>query len=254
VAPGPDRLVVAGAQRCGTTFLYRLLDEHPEIEMAKPLRPEPKFFLDDEQYARGLDSYDAQYFSEAGLRVRGEKSTSYLESDVAPQRIMATFPDALVIVLVRDPVQRAISNFRFTRQHGHESLGLDEALRASASGERPWDETLFSVSPHAYLPRGRYVDYLEALARHVPREQTRVLVFEELVRDVGVVAELYGALGVEASFRPASFGEIANASEECDDEVAPELAAWLAEYYREPNRRLEELVGRALPWPAGSAR
>ena len=53
---------IAGAQRSGTTYLYRLLDEHPEIEMAKPERPEPKFFLLDELHARGLKFYENHFF------------------------------------------------------------------------------------------------------------------------------------------------------------------------------------------------
>src|SRR5712691_8572726 len=108
-----DHFVIVGAQRCGTTYLYRLLDEHPEIEMAKPLRPEPKFFLDDDRFPLGLSYYESQFFSEAGPRVRGEKSTSYIESDVAAQRIKATLPGAPMVAVLRDPVERAISNYRF---------------------------------------------------------------------------------------------------------------------------------------------
>jgi hypothetical protein len=73
-----DHFVIIGAQRCGTTFLSHLLDEHPDVEMAKPFRPEPKFFLDEEQFARGLDYYDRRFFTEDRTRVRGEKSTSYI--------------------------------------------------------------------------------------------------------------------------------------------------------------------------------
>src|SRR6266576_1930600 len=105
-----DHFVIVGAQRCGTTYLYRLLDEHPEIEMAKPLWPEPKFFLDDERYPLGLPYYESQFFSEPETRVRGEKSTSYIESETAAQRIKATLPEAAVLVVLRDPVLRAISN------------------------------------------------------------------------------------------------------------------------------------------------
>lgn len=245
--PTPDHFVIVGAQRCGTTYLYRLLDEHPEIEMAKPLRPEPKFFLDDARYARGLGHYESELFEEA-TRVRGEKSTSYIESDVAAQRIKAMLPGAVIVVLLRDPVVRAVSNYRFSAQNGNEDLPLADALRESATEKREWDASRFSVSPYAYLPRGRYVDYLECFSRHVPREQMHVVLFEELVADAGVVAGLYERLGVDAAFVPGGLGAVANASEGHAETIEPELESWLRDYFREPNRRLESFLGRPLPW------
>ena len=242
-----DHFVIAGAQRCGTTYLYRLLDEHPEIEMAKPLRPEPKFFLDDDRYPLGLPYYESQYFSEAGTRLRGEKSTSYIESTIAAQRIKDTLPGATVIVVLRDPVRRAVSNYRFSVQHGVEDLSMTEALRAPA---REWDHDRFSVSPFDYLARGRYVEYLERLTRYIAAEQVRVLVFEELVSDSTVIAGLYEQLGVDATFRPAALGTTVNPSESSDEQVAPEIGDWLSGYFREPNQRLEAFLGRRLPWPA----
>lgn len=247
----PDHFVIVGAQRCGTTYLYRLLDEHPDIEMAKPLRPEPKFFLVDEQYAKGLDFYDREYFSDPGARVRGEKSTSYLESEVAAARLAEMLPSAPLVVVLRDPVRRAISNYRFTAQHGHDDLPIAEALRASATGERTWDRSRFSVSPYAYVPRGRYVEYLERFTRHVPRERLCVVIFEELVCDPAVIAGLYERLGADPSYVPGGFGEVVNATDDDGAEpVDPGLEAWLRDEFREPNRRLAAFLGRDLPWPA----
>src|SRR5205814_123516 len=117
---------------------------------------------DDDLYSRGLEYYESEYFAEPGTRVRGEKSTSYIESDVATRRITATLPGAPLLVVLRDPVRRAISNYRFSTQNGVDDLPISEALRAEA-GERSWDHARFSVSPFAYLARGRYVEYLERL-------------------------------------------------------------------------------------------
>jgi Sulfotransferase domain len=242
----PDHFVIIGAQRCGTSYLSRLLDEHPGIEMAKPFRPQPKFFLDKEQVARGLDFYENRFFSDDRSRVRGETSTSYIESELALQRIAALLPQAPVVVVVRDPVSRAVSNHRFSTEHGVEHLPLAEGLRADA-GAREWDPTRFSVSPFAYLARGRYADYLERVARHIPRERVRVLVFEELVSDPGVLAALYEQLGVDPAFTPAGLGTGINAS--AGDEVLDdETEAWLRDYFAEPNRCLAEFLGRELPW------
>lgn len=246
--PRPDHFVIVGAQRCGTSYLYRLLDEHPEIQMAKPLRPEPKFFLDEARFALGVAHYEADYFSADGPRMRGEKSTSYLGSAVAIDRITAALPGVHLVVVLRDPVQRAVSHYRFTVQHGHESLPLPEALRSSAEGARPWDPTRFSVSPFDYVPRGRYADALEPLGRAVTGDRLHVVMFEELVTERGVLADLYDALGVDRSFEPADLRP-ANASEGAVEPMDLDLQAWLRDYYREPNKRLETFLGRALPWP-----
>lgn len=244
----PDHFVIVGAQRCGTTYLTRLLDEHPEIEMAKPLRPEPKFFLDDEQYARGLAYYESRFFTESGPRVRGEKSTSYIESEAAAERIVSMIPNATIVVLLRDPVRRAVSNYRFSVEHGSEDLPLAEALRASVSGERPWDATRFSVSPHAYLPRGRYIDYLERFARHASSDQLHVVFFEELVAGRRGVAACYDRLGVDPTFRPDALGSVVNATDGDDSVVEPAFAGWMRDYFRESDRRLAAFLGRRLPW------
>ena len=77
-------LLVIGGQRCGTTYLHGLLDEHPEIAMARPARPEPKVFLSDELSGRG-GSGTARRTSRTPTdeKVLGEKSTSYLEDPLA---------------------------------------------------------------------------------------------------------------------------------------------------------------------------
>jgi len=243
----PDHFVIIGAQRCGTTYLTRLLDAHPEIEMAKPLRPEPKFFLDYEQFAQGAAYYEARYFSETDARVRGEKSTSYIEHDVAIRRVIALFPDATIVAVVRDPVARAVSNHRFSTAEGVETLPLADALRADEAGDRPWDEARFSVSPYAYLERGRYADALARVAKYVPPDRLHVLVFEELVADESVLAALYRRLGVDPQLRPAGIGAAVNVSPGAD-ELDASTEAWLRAYYSEPNRRLKEFLGRSLPW------
>jgi hypothetical protein len=243
-----DHFVIIGAQRCGTTYLARLLDEHPQVEMAKPFRPEPKFFLDGDRYPLGLEFYEKQFFSDPVAPVRGEKSTSYIESELAVQRIGASLPGATIVIVVRDPARRAVSNHRLSTENGVEHLPLADALRADETGDREWDRARFSVSPFAYLRRGRYADYLERVMRHIPEERIHLMVFEELVADDAVVAGLFDRLGVDPGFRPAGLGAGVNASD--GDEVPdPETEAWLRDYFAEPNRRLAAFLGRELPWP-----
>lgn len=247
--PGSDRFFIVGAQRCGTTYLYHLLARHPEIEMAVPVRPEPKFFLDDTLYAKGLDWYERTYFpGKEGAWLRGEKSTSYLESDAAAERIAQAYPEARIVALLRDPVARAVSHWRFSVENGVETLPLAEALEREEERRDDFDRARFSVSPFAYLRRGRYVDDLERWTRRFPRGRIRVLVHERLVGDREQVAELYRFLRVDAGFVPDGMDEAVNASRTSrgEEDLPPELERRLREAFASPNAALAARFGLDL--------
>ncbi|HEX9774510.1 MAG TPA: sulfotransferase [Actinomycetota bacterium] len=236
--------VIVGAQRCGTTYLYTLLDEHPSIEMARPLRPEPKFFLKADAVARGIDAYLADHFGHRPhARVRGEKGTSYIESEDAARRIAGILPDPKIVVLVRDPIDRAISNYRFSVKNGLETLPIAEALTEQAQ-DRPYDTSSISASPFGYLRRGRYAEQLEMYGRHIPRERIFVAVLEELVEG-GVLAELCAFLGVEPH-QTREPGPPVNASEGEKPQLAEADAARLRTYFAPATERLEEFLGRRI--------
>src|SRR6266550_685043 len=107
IRQGPT-FIIAGAPRSGTTWLYELLDRHPDVHMAKPLKPEPKFFLRDDEYAKGLEYYSTKWFEGVEpSKIAGEKSTDYLESSAAAARIAKNLSDVKLIFLLREPVSRA---------------------------------------------------------------------------------------------------------------------------------------------------
>jgi hypothetical protein len=246
-------LLVIGAQRCGTTYLHDLLAAHPRIAMARPARPEPKVFLSDELAGRGLEWYHATYFGHAtDEELLGEKSTSYLEYPAAAERAVAVLGDPLVLVQLRDPVERAVSHWAFSSDSGLESRPLETALAANLEGPLPWDPARTSVSPFAYLERGRYVDHLGAWTERFGDALT-VSFLEELVADPQRVGDLYRSLGVDAEFSPTSLGLPVNQSRQSATRLDPGLVAQLREYFRRSDAALEDLLGRPLPWAATSA-
>lgn len=245
-----DHVLVVGAQRCGTTYLYRVLDEHPEIAMAKPARPEPKFFLDAEKCRKGLAWYEATYFAGAeDLPVHGEKSTSYIESPEAAERAAAMIPDAHALVMLRDPIDRAISNWRFSTESGLENRPLEQALTENLERPQPWDRSRFSVSPFAYLERGRYVDYLTPWQLLFPG-RLHVLFLEEIACNADAVARLYERIEVDPAFRPPSLSVPVNASESPTAGIGSSLVRRLHNFFEESNQRLRANLGRELPWTA----
>ena len=242
--------LVVGAQRCGTTWLHDQLAAHPEIAMARPARPEPKVFLADEPVDVG--DYRARFFGHAGdATVLGEKSTSYLESETAPGRVAETLGSPQIVVQLRDPVARAISNWSFSRDHGAEDRPLADALRANLAGPLPWDRTASSVSPFAYLERGRYAT---DLARWWGRFPVHVQFLEEQLADPTRIGELFRWLGVADDVRPDTGAGPVNASSPVGDDLDPELEAELRDYFGESDAVLADMLGRELPWPTRSVR
>ena len=241
-------VLLVGAQRCGTTYLGAALDAHPEITLARPSRPEPKVFCDAALAARGHASYDERFFAHAdGERLLLDKSTSYLEDPEAPARAAAVLGTPYVVVVLRDPVQRALSNWRFSTDHGLETRDLEEALRADLDREQPWDPGASSVSPFAYVRRGRYVDHLPAWTSAFP-DSTHVLFLEELLADPAVLTGLVASLGVDPDLTPPPAHEPVNESSVDRPVLGEALRGTLEAYFAPGNAALADCLGRKLPW------
>jgi hypothetical protein len=170
-----EYFLLAGAQRSGTTFLYDLLDQHPEIEMARPLRPEPKFFLSRDAASTSLEEYKKLFSGKPGARVFGEKSTSYIEHP-GIARTAVSLLSPRVVFLLRDPVERAISNYRFSVESGIETVSLEDAILNEEVRREHYDHTRFSVSPFAYVARGRYYDFIQQWEEIIGRDRIHLVV------------------------------------------------------------------------------
>lgn len=245
----PD-FVIAGAPRSGTTWLTTALDRHPGIWMAKPLQPEPKFFLVDELYACGIEEYSHRWFADVPEGVQaGEKSTNYLESPVAAERMAAHLPDVRLVFVLRDPVERAISNYRWSVSNGMEHADLTTALELEDERERTLEPRLRYARPHAYVSRGVYADLLRPWLDRFPREQVAVIRFEDLIGDAeATVAGVHEHLGVER--RPDLVGKVAgvnssSAARNADQDTVDRLRA----FYAPLNEDLAALLGPEFrPW------
>lgn len=187
--------VIAGAQRAGTSSLWRLLDGHPEIRMARPLRPEPKYFLDEGAWRRGAGSYRSRLFPGGSRReLHGEKSTSYLERPEAALRIRHVLPEARIVLVLRDPVERALSNYWFSVESGVETLEMEEAFAREEERRESYDRRRFSVSPFAYRARGLYDGLLTPWETAFSPDQLKVVLFERLLGAAHDAEELAGLL------------------------------------------------------------
>jgi Sulfotransferase domain len=238
--------IIAGAPRSGTSWLSALARRHPQIAMADPVVPEPKFFLVDELWQRGIGYYSAKWFASLPVgRVLGEKSTNYLESPEAAERIHQTMPGIKLVFLLREPVSRAYSNYRWSRRNGLETESFERALALEEQRERDLASNLRYARPHAYFSRGLYAEHLSRFFNRFAREQILILRYEDVATcpertavafqcfvGVNEMPELARDLGPINSSEPGS-------PEQIPDVLRRELSA----RYREANARLGTLLG-----------
>ena len=241
--------IIAGAPRTATTWLYELADRHPEIAMARPLQPEPKFFLVDELYERGLPFYSATWLDALpqGLRY-GEKTTNYLESSLACSRIKRDLPDVRLIFMLRNPVERAHSNYLWSMRNGFETESFGHALDLEPTRERNVLPELRYARPHAYFSRGLYAEMLRPWLDGFPREHVLVLRTEDVAESAHEVARtVFGFIGVaERPELADGLGTINAARPEGSPAIDPATREALNERYRGPNADLSRLLGASF--------
>jgi hypothetical protein len=214
-------LVIIGTAKGGTTSIYHYLDAHPEIAMARPKGM--RFFMDDGHWHRGQAWYESHFDTPAP--VRGEASASYTGWPIhpnVPERIAAMLPDAKLVYLVRDPIERIVADyFHAFREHGD---------------TRPFLETVLPFEESLLVARSRYATQLERYLALFPREQILVVDTAEMgSRTAETMATIYRFLGVADDFRSPIFDERFNTRKRrvvrnrAGERVARSLAAGLGE-------------------------
>jgi hypothetical protein len=235
---------IVGAQRCSTTWLYHMLNAHPDIQMNTTIRPEPKYFLKDDCILNEKD-YFLSVFNQSepnDSAVYGEKSTSYIESTDAAHKIKSVFPDAKIIILVRDPIKRAISNYYFSLNNGIEMRTCLDAVLGN--GEKPILKQVLSTDPFDYLGRGRYEKYIDNYVTIFGRDQVGIFVQENITNNIFSLNEVFDFLNVDPQLFKSDIHIQHNSSQkEKDTEyLAQELYQSLSGYYDSTYEYLENFV------------
>jgi Sulfotransferase domain len=246
--PLPDFLVL-GAQKAGTTALYAYLRWHPGI--TGPSWKEVSFF--DRHWWRGVRWYRGQFPLRSRGRLVGEASPSYLFHPLAPERARAVVPDARLVVVLRDPVDRAYSHYQHEVALGREPLSFEDALAAEEGRTRGEVERLvadpraFSHEwwDHTYAARGLYAEQLERWLAMFPRDQLLVVTSDDLGKRP---AETYASILSFLGAAPHRLDEYPRVFDRDYAPMRPDTRDALARRFAAPNRRLEELLGRELGW------
>jgi hypothetical protein len=282
--PLPNFIVI-GVAKAGTTSLYRYLDEHPQIYMC-PLKGTNYFGYEDARswkwtdegdppllrhfHVRSLEGYEQAFAGARDEIAIGEVSPQYFRSPTAARRIRECIPDARLIASLRNPIDRAFSGYLMRTRRGEVVRSADDDLTADAS----------------HVKEGLYYRRLKRYFELFPREQMKIILFDDFARDAGaVVSDLFGFLDVDTSFvpdtgprynranvprsrrlnrvlyhpaavrtaktlLPAGAHGLARRAREHNlkppPTLPPELRARLLAVYRDDILRVEELIGRDL--------
>lgn len=264
----PDFIVI-GAQRSGTSAFYYHLAEHPNF-MVSPTK-ELNYFND--CYYKGTLWYRAHFptfaekrrmLAKQGRRlITGEASPDYLFNPNVPRRVATTMPHAKLIVMLRDPVERAYSHYRLYLRIGKERRPFEEAIasderrtraaeREEARSGRP---SGFYHGYDSYLGRSRYADQLEPWLRLFPWEQFLFLRSEDFYADpAAVLRQALGFLGAPADGLPERLtyarydGHSVRPGESGATGMSGALREHLRAYFAPHNTRLYALLGREMGW------
>lgn len=249
-ARGPDFIII-GAQKSGTTSLYRYLIEHPRIVPASAKQLD---FFAHESFHRGTDFYLSQFPERDEHLLSGEASPYYMFHPHAPRRIREFDPGVKLIAILRNPVDRAYSHYQHQVRNGREPLSFEEAItgeesRTAAETARMLeDEAYYSKvhRRHSYLSRSLYASQLQSWLSLFAREQILTLGSERMFENpepvLDRVTDFLGLpplrLRTYNEYMPGSYWK----------EMLPETRERLIRYFRPHNRRLYELLGETYPW------
>ncbi len=256
--PSPEFLII-GTKRGGTTSMAAYLFSHPGVAPLFPkavARKGVRFF--DDNWDRGERWYRSHFPTKMRRRgglIAGESTAHYLFDPRATHRAAAVVPEAKIIVLLRDPVERAFSHHRERTRQGVETLSFEDALAAEPSrleGELERmlaDPTYvsFEREHHSYRSQGVYADLLPAWIELFGPDRVHVVISEEFYLDpAGAYAGVLAFLGLAEydlglyqahNFHPKT------------SRIAPATREELAVFYEAHNARLQAQLGRGLPWP-----
>jgi hypothetical protein len=245
--------IVIGAQRAGTTTLYRLLSEHPDV--IRPTASKGIGYFDD-KYAQGRRWYRGQFplaIGRARSKVAFESSGYYLFHPLAPERIARDLPGVRVVAMLRDPVERAYSAHQHEFARGFDDRPFEEAIeleKARLDGE----VERICTSPgyasyehrhHAYLTRSQYSEQLQRYVDLLGRDRVYIV---DADRFFAAPEREFAELQRWLELRPWTPEKVEAWNQRRRDPISAELRAELMRHFEPYDDALAALTGRAPSW------
>jgi len=253
----PD-FIILGAQKAGTTTVYDNLVKHPAVHPCDI--KEVHFF--DKNWHRGPNWYRAHFplkatrgkaIEQSEQWVTGEGSPYYLFHPLVAERIKNLCPQARLVVVLRNPVDRAYSHYQHEKRKGREDLSFEDALAAEVQrigndAEQLKSDQYFQSFAHqhfSYKSRGRYAEQLERWFKVFPREQFLILESGDLNRNFAETFErVYKFLGISPFELPQPKRSNVGSYDQMSEATRDELKAYFAPH----NQQLFDLLGQNFKW------
>lgn len=249
----PEFMIIGG-QRCGTTSLYKYLTYHPDVVPA--FIKETHFF--DRAYPRGIDWYRSFFpiSSSSGpkvTKITGEATPYYLFDPHVPARVAEAIPDIKLIILLRNPVDRAYSHYQFESRIGKEKLSFEEAIvrerekfaeeEARVINDPTYSSDIFSR--FSYLARGLYLKQLKRWREHFAEDQFLIIESDDFYNNTAVVlSSVFWFLGLYDVLVPDRKTYNSAVYEPMPDHIRSQLVDHFAPY----SQQLYQYLGRDFKW------
>jgi hypothetical protein len=248
----PNFLII-GAQRCGTTSLYRYITTNPNIVSASV--KEVHYF--DYNFDKGQEWYESHFDpvigneSDQDGKITGEASPYYIFHPLVPLRVKALLPDIKLIVLLRNPVDRAISHYYHEVRMGAETLSLEDAISSEEKRMKDQHEITmtgqysFNHQNFSYTSRGIYVDQLQRWFDIFPKNRFKIIKSEDFFSAPSkIISEVFDFLCVNdhhlSKYEQHNIGDYMPANTKIRQE--------LTDYFKPYNEKLYSFLDVDFNW------
>mgnify|MGYP001949421720 FL=1 len=254
----PDFLIIGG-QKCGTTSLYNYLLNHPDIYSS--LWKEVNFF--DKNFHRGITWYRANFptlfqkFCTVKILKKkfrcGDATPYYLFHPHSAKRIHETLPKVKLIVLLRNPVDRAYSHYNMEKRLGYEKLSFEEAIESEEKRLENEKEKMiydsdyqsFNFQVYSYLSRGKYIEQFNEWFKYFKKDDLLILETEEFKRNKQkILSQTFDFLSID----DVKFTNLQNENVGKYPSLDENTRIKLIEYFKPYNKKLFELLGKTFDW------
>ncbi|MFL1455762.1 hypothetical protein ACJO5Y_15110 [Marinobacter sp. GN3S48] len=222
-------LFIVGCQRCATTSLVNFLGSFGKAYLPYPIRPERKPLL-----SKNWESEIINAGKEGFVNI--DKATSYIEYPEVSELIASNFDNYRVIISIRNPIDRAISNYFFSVENGLENRPIEEALFSKPDK----DYGSVSVNPYEYINRGFYCDFIEKFLKGIEWDRCKIVVAEEFIKDISYRKSISTWAGLEEGDNVFPHK---NSAINSKVSVEKKIREQLFEIYWKENIKLEKTLG-----------
>lgn len=251
--------LIIGGQKCGTTTLFNYLIQHPQV--ISPLKREMQYF--DKKPYLNTAWYRAHFPTKEKLGekfITGEKSTDYIFHPLGAKRIKRTIRNPKLILLLRNPAERAISQYKHMVRKGHEKrqpeIAFEEEKQTleKIGTKALYRPTIFNRKEtnaflrFSYIQKGLYLEQIKRFHNYFSEDQLFIEAIENLkINARDITKKVYKFLEIDEDFIPPDLGEKNTGGYKIDENLK-EIFTSLQRYYQPYNKELFEYLGEKFPW------